>query len=98
VRAIVALATASVRIRDASHRDITRDTLRGEMLQVNGPRAYAAMPAGPFLAHTRDDGSVDLFTIAAPPAGAKDTGYVTLRKVNRAWVIAGIARTLESPP
>ena len=98
VKAFVALAAPSVRIRDAGHRELARDTLRGEIQQVGGLRAYAAMPGGPFSLALRDDGSVDLFTIAAAPAGAKDTGFVTLREVNGAWWIAGIARTLDSSP
>jgi hypothetical protein len=96
VRAFVALAAPVVRVRDAGHRDVGREDLATEIAGAHGPRGFAAMPAGPFSLAARDDGSVDLFTIATAPAGAKDTGFVTLREVNGAWRIAAIVRTLDS--
>jgi hypothetical protein len=95
-RALVALAGPVVRVRDAAHHDVGPEDLATEIAGAHGPRAFAAIPSGPFSLAARDDGSVDLFTTATPPAGAKDTGFVTLRDMNGAWRIAAIVRTLDS--
>jgi len=76
-----AMAAATVKVRG---RAVAASALTSQLRAAKTLADFVAMPSGPWLLAARDDGSIDVMTLAASDS------VITLRKVNGAWSITRI--------